>query len=355
MSKRTFILLTLAVVVVLVVGVTASALATTHGNYSTTTDACAGCHVAHAAGAPKLLKVGPTQTKFCYVCHGSGAPGSPYDIQDGRTFGSTADAVYQSTAGGFDRLWISGTTFQDVTSRHSVIGYAYDTISAGSRNLEDPSLKFTGTIPGGTNKISGSGLVCGSCHNPHAGGTNPPNPRLLRTSISLLDSNNNVVTVTNLSVSFATETVSSSVYNPAYRVTGYVSGSAAWCAACHDKFNKGQGSGHDKGTDYYYRHAMSVSASVYTGNTNLTGDPNTGTSAGTPLESGKVVCLTCHRAHATTAQMTSAYTQNWPRDIGDPQQYGTGTGTTSALLRMKNRGVCYNCHGAAQANLPTTP
>ncbi|MGQ9513230.1 cytochrome c3 family protein [Thermodesulfitimonas sp.] len=42
----------------------APAFAWTHGQFSATTDACGGCHVAHAANLPKLLKAGATQTHF---------------------------------------------------------------------------------------------------------------------------------------------------------------------------------------------------------------------------------------------------------------------------------------------------
>lgn len=316
------LILVVALAAVFVLALAAPALATTHGNYSTTTDACAGCHVAHAAQAPKLLKMGPTQTQFCYMCHGQGGPGAPYDIEYGKTVGTQ---TYESTAGGFVKITEDGTTAQDVTSRHTVWGYVYD--ANGQAGVWGGESYTTTVVPGGTQNLTGNGLVCGSCHNPHAGGSNPPNPRLLRTSI--LDS-------TNLTVTFTLTDAG----NGAYRVTAYNSGSTAWCGACHNKFKTTQGSGHTKDSYNMYRHAMDVTATLPSGSDGTIDD-------GTPLETGKVACLTCHRAHGTAATVTG-YALSWPRSEG-------GTGTTSALLRMQNRGVCYNCHGAAQYNTPTTP
>ncbi|TDA67752.1 MAG: hypothetical protein D9V47_09555 [Clostridia bacterium] len=319
------LLLVVALAAVFVLALAAPAMATTHGNYSTTTDACAGCHVAHAAQAPKLLKVGPTQTEFCYLCHGQGTTAAPYDIQYGLTSGDPTNV--NSTAGGFEKLGGSGGA--TVTSRHTVWGYDADANgAAGSWSGEATK---TLTVPGGTQNLTGNGLVCGSCHNPHAGGTGAPNPRLLRTTI---------LGSSNLTVEFTLEPTG---VTDGYQVTEYVSGSTAWCGACHDKFDKPDNSGHELTEgDTMYRHAMDMAAT-------LPGGADGTIASGTPLEThstdpDKVACLTCHRAHGTTATV-SGYALSWPRDNG-------GTGTTSALLRMQNRGVCYNCHGAAEYNKP---
>jgi len=313
-------LLVIALATILVLALVAPAMAVTHGNYSATTDACAGCHVAHAAQAPKLLKIGPTQTEFCYLCHGQGTALAPYDIEYGKT--TVGSAVYESTAGGFEKITVGGTTATDVTSRHTVWGYNAD--ADGAAGIWSGGTATTLAVPGGTANLTGNGLVCGSCHNPHAGGTGAPNPRLLRTSI---------LGSPNLTVSFTLADAG----NGAQMVTAYGSGSTAWCGACHDKFKTAAGSGHTIDGSGMYRHAMDVA---------VTTQPTDTTFHGTPLETGsKVACLTCHRAHGTTAAV-SGYALSWPRD-------GGGTGTTSALLRMQSRGTCYNCHGAAEYNKPS--
>ena len=61
-----------AISVIILLAFAAPAFASwTHGQFSANTDARAGCHVAHAAQAPKPLKLGPTQTRFSYLCHGA--------------------------------------------------------------------------------------------------------------------------------------------------------------------------------------------------------------------------------------------------------------------------------------------
>jgi len=333
---------------------TGSALAATgwvHGNYTATTDACAGCHVTHSATLPDLLISGRTQTEFCFMCHGTGAPGAPYDNQHGQIIAG-AGGTFPSTAGGFERT--GGAAGALVTSRHGVTGYVYD---GAMNNL------ITGgtlTIPGSTRILTGRGLVCGSCHDPHAGGVltvdgagvmqpGSINPRLMRTSI---------LGQTGLNVRFRVQNLGSpDAGNPmvAYRVTGYVSGSNAWCGACHNVFNKGAGAGRTADPlDQMFRHAVGVPATLV----GMTPARSASLeAAGTPLEgtdptnmAGNVSCLTCHRAHSTTATAAGwAATWNRSQMSGVPQ---TADGTGSALLRMDNRGVCWNCHDAANRNLP---
>ncbi|MEW6182622.1 MAG: Ig-like domain-containing protein [Bacillota bacterium] len=314
----------------------------THGNFSSTTDACAGCHVAHAAQSPNLLKTGPTQAHFCYLCHGQGSTSAPYDVQFGKIQGyveGVGSVWYPSTAGGFERLTIpdagkeysvSGGTYEPVTSRHNVWGYADET-----GGLESSDLAGDYFIPGGQTELTGSGLECSSCHDPHAGGPDAPNPRLLRTSV--LDG-----TYTGLGVEFLRASTGVSY---GYRVTDYISGSTAWCGSCHSKFktcdlDNNPGAGHATEHLGLWRHPMDV-PHVF-----LPDGADGGISTGTPLEDqgapDTLACLSCHRAHSTAAVM-EGWATSWPRSEG-------GTGETSALLRMNNRGFCYNCHGAGQYN-----
>jgi predicted CXXCH cytochrome family protein len=347
----------------------------THGNYTNNTNACAGCHVTHAAPAPHLLNQGPTITHFCYVCHGQGAPGAPYDIQLGRTM--AYDSVYNrtvwypSTAGGFEGLMVPdegveysvyGATYNPVTSRHNVSGYVGETDS-----LDDTDLSGDYFVPGGVFALNDNGLECTSCHSPHGGGLYPGmavNPRLLK-----IGSKVGGVVYQNTYMEMRLAWLGTTTVNQyAYRVisydnfdtystrrdlynssAGYDTGSNSWCGFCHSKFNTRTPSGRTPDSYGMYRHAMNVPAPAAF---LVPGSPD----KGTPLEavkisdSGstirKVACLTCHRAHSTTAAMAGA-AATWQRSEG-------GTGTTSALLRMDNRGVCYNCHGAAERNTVNT-
>jgi predicted CXXCH cytochrome family protein len=327
------------VTVVSALAFAAPAFAWTHGQFNATTDACAGCHVAHAAPAPKLLKAGPTQTEFCYLCHGEGTTSAPYDVQYGKTFGQ--GSTYPSTAGGFERLWVGpgANDYQTVTSRHTLWGYLPDTLNeAGTWDGE--SRYFS--IPGGTSALTGNGLTCGACHDPHAGGKTPDgngwisgNPRLMRTAI--LDQ-----TVDN--VRFKLQHIGALSYggstSDVFRVTAYKEGSSAWCGACHDKFNPpSSGEGHASLYLDMWRHPMDAHVLPPP---DFDGSLATGTPLEQPGSIGHVTCLSCHRAHGATVQM-EGWAADWPRDDGS-------AGNTTALLRMDNRGICYNCHGAGRYN-----
>lgn len=353
--------LTLVVALTCCLAFTAPAFAWTHGQFSATTDACAGCHVAHAAQMPSLLKQGPTQTHFCFLCHGDGAASAPYDVKDGYTKATVGGAVYPSTAGGFlqqfvdtdgDNVIDSGE-LQAVTSRHNVWGFVYGDESGDVQDTD----KAYFWIPGSTNQFTGSGFVCSSCHDPHAGGKTPDdngvitgNPRLLRTTLFGED-----VAV----VSFKVETVGTFTYkgvsSGVYRVIEYKDGSTLWCGACHDKFQTDDadtdpGEGHAL---YYldmWRHPMNVhiipppdfDSSI------ATGTPPETKPSGTPIkQTRKLACLTCHRAHSSPVAK-AGWAASWPRDTEDPED--PGPSDTSALLRMDNRGVCWNCHREGKYN-----
>jgi len=283
----------------------------THSDFSVSTAACAKCHVVHAAPGPKLMRA-VTQTELCYLCHGAGAPASPYDVQQGLTWNPAASAWQTSTAGGY-----SHTGGALSTSIHDIEGYG------ANQTAFDPGLAgFTGTIPGGSSSLTGRGLQCSFCHQPH-GGTG--NARLLRNNFFNGEAGKQVRMTTGSNM-----------------VISYDQGFTEWCAACHGRFNAGSGAGHI-GVDFngttIYRHPMNVRVS----------DPakvSDRSFSGTPLQTGKrtsdttddnlVVCVTCHRSHGTSAAATHS-AATWKRDTGE-------SGSGSALLRMNNRGVCYNCH-----------
>ncbi|MEW6486278.1 MAG: hypothetical protein AB1423_17005, partial [Pseudomonadota bacterium] len=287
---------------------------------------------------------------------------APYDVKDGYTKATTSTGCYESTAGGFVNQFVDADNdnvidageSKTVTSRHNVWGF--DT-EFGDVDGSDPAGDTF--IPGSTNTITGSsGFVCASCHDPHAGGKTPDgsniisgNPRLLRTplfgrTVNFVEFKVSTVGTFTYAVGGVGETVDSGVY----RVTEYVYGSTDYCGACHDKFFAPSGSGDDQKYQGMYRHAFGVNLldAVDQGNVAIDADPAV---SGTPTETknnppnGQVACLSCHRAHSTVASM-AGWANSYPRSEAG------GRACTSALLRMNNRGVCYNCHGAAESNTP---
>lgn len=373
-AAKQILYMTLALAGLMVIaapGLAANGPEWTHGNYTNNTNACAICHVTHSAPYAQLLNNGPTKTHFCYVCHGQGAPGAPYDIQLGRTMAydsiNNRTVWYPSTAGGFEgqltpdpgvAYSVYGASYDPVTSRHNVSGYSGDTGAISFSSVQGDVF-----IPGSIKTLTENGLECTSCHDPHAGGPYPNyavNARLLRSALLVDDT-----VYGDLYMEIRYEWLGTSAVNQfAYRVTAYDNidtysfrrdlynssrrydtGSNNWCGACHGKFDVRTPSGRMPDLWRKYRHAMGIPApaSFIWGE----GTPD----KGMPMEvvrisdSGatirKIACLTCHRAHSTTAAMDGVV--DWPRSEG-------GAGTTSALLRMKKRDVCYNCHGAATRN-----
>jgi len=269
---------------------------------------------------------------------------------------------------------IDSGELKGVTSRHNVWGFVYGDESGPVQNTNN----IYYWIPGSSNQFSGSGFVCSSCHDPHAGGKTPGsvswtppgssypsiitdavkgNPRLLRLSIFGKTVDTLIFRMATVGA-FTYQGVSSGVY----RVTEYVYGSASWCGACHNRFDTSTageriaGEGHAAQYLGMWRHPMDVHAV-------LPGGADGTVATGTPLEvwttghggglSDKVACLTCHRAHSTTA-VVAGWAASWPRDAADPAT-GKAQGDTSALLRMDNRGTCHNCHGAGKYNSWSDP
>jgi predicted CXXCH cytochrome family protein len=306
-----------------------------HGGYTPTSDACAGCHRAHNASAPRLLT--SANTALCLTCHGAAATGAETNVTDG---------VYEGTAqgspnggllgGGFTNVKqdtaLSGNTISGpVTSTHSVQGtggYSPAAIMWGA-----------GAISSSTSAGTPLDLYCTSCHDPH-GSTNY---RSLRTTV-----NGMAVTVTD------SDAAAKSYTAPTYFKPGTGSGQweiSSFCAACHTRYMtsaSGSGSAASGDAIFAYRHrgdapsGSQTNGMAYTFPNNLA-LPVSSTSGGAPSaapDNRSMVCLTCHVAHGTRASMgTQSGAVAWP---------GGGTGPSgdarSSLLRLDNRGVCQNCH-----------
>ncbi len=138
----------------------ASANAGPHGGYTLTTSACAGCHRAHTAIAPYLLKA-DDEFALCTSCHGGNVT---TDVLHGVQTGATKlngdpkplnGGGFVETAGGVP-----------VTSRHNIDGLpgSGGLTAWGSQNGDGTPVADVGV------GVQGD-LECTSCHNPH-GSTN---------------------------------------------------------------------------------------------------------------------------------------------------------------------------------------
>lgn len=308
--KRTLFVIVLAALVIAAAPEMALAGRGPHeGDYTATTDACAGCHRAHTATQENLLL---TSTEaLCLTCHGSTAAGAQTNVVDGvygqyRTGGGAYTA--KDTAGtegtigapllggGFSYYRVQGqTSFAATTSSHDVSGTATAAWGFGNANT------------GQTSDLQ-SGLTCGSCHDPHGSTTNY---RIIRSTV-----NGQAVSVTSLEG--ATSDYTSEQWD---------GGMSALCVACHT--NYGNGGALTTGGVTHIRHEIDMNY-----NTDGNANPETVGFQGyfLPLANGDiVVCTTCHLSHGTSAAQ------------GENSAIANIAGDSS-LLRLDNRGVCQVCH-----------
>jgi predicted CXXCH cytochrome family protein len=144
---------------------TASANGGPHGNFTLTTSGCGGCHRAHTAVSPYLIKA-ENEYELCTSCHGGVVS---TDVVHGQYLSTGAPL----NGGGFEMAvrmsdFIAGTPVAGavgpVTSSHTVADLPVGGVPAsGSGSPWGSTTSGVATGPGT--------LECTSCHNPH-GSTN---------------------------------------------------------------------------------------------------------------------------------------------------------------------------------------
>jgi len=276
-----------------------------HSDLAANTEYCAGCHVTHAAEGPYLMKA-PNRTALCFTCHGGAGTGSRYNVEKGIVAlknGTYAKALGGAFVGGRPE-WDNRTTTSTHIYSYSEQGYA--------PGYSDPGKVW-------------NDVDCNDCHSSHAD----------RSSYRMLKSDD--------------PSNYGNVYAWAYNQNGL--GETVWyenvsnisCNYCHIKFKGfgGSGSARDAtpypvlGVNHYvYRHnTQNVDISSYDG----------GLTTDLPLESPdgsakKLMCLTCHYPHGTTALGSDLSAFDRPVFDGVYDHY------TTALKRLDYYGVCQNCH-----------
>ena len=382
----------------------ASANGGPHGGYTLTTSACAGCHRAHTAVSPNLVKADSIYG-LCTSCHGGLVS---TDVVHGVLLGATnTDGVTPRKLNGGGFVQQNGA---NVTSRHLVEDVPVNgtpfvgTVTAwGSQNGDGTPVADVGV---GVNGV----LECTSCHNPH-GSTNyrilndssGASHRWVANDPDILDFVQYQVLATRddgpnygfdfTNVADCPQYLSTPgpgtkcVHRYASGVTSSTvvdtaKGMNAFCATCHKsyltlrrselRFNSlntpvatvgpgtptlvppfvypgVQDANDGNGPIPRYRHRV---AAVF----NLSERPKQGMRFAAlgvdPNPSGSLNynslgCLTCHYAHGSSAAATPA--------PGDPAPEGPAG--SSALLFYDNRGVCITCHQTVGgvATLTATP
>jgi|GEM_PF-636451 len=376
------------------------------GGYTNTTEFCNACHGDLAPGASTnvvsgVFDSGPSGSSTQVV----GVLGDSNGVTDGGddvVIAYSTESTFNAplNGGGFSTMpnpytWEASATvaYKNATSAHS--------------------MEQVGPLWGAGNALSTTTLTCTSCHDPH--GTS--NYRLLKGSVNgqtvggyeadgetpntfVISGEQGFPLSNALGGSYAQNgflkheagASQMSTYFPDYTTPRYATfadgitaekSMSVWCSGCHTGYNDRSSAanygayegGGGVGTQTRHRHPVDMPVTA--------GKPVAGQSLNEavlfdqywiPLEenlSGSgdpyqnvVGCLTCHRAHGSSADMTgwaAAHLEqsgtNWipVRDniAGvDPDKAGGVAGVpggtvpvgSSALLRADNRGVCERCH-----------
>jgi predicted CXXCH cytochrome family protein len=281
-------------------------------------DTCAGCHRAHTAQAPYLLK--EEQSELCFTCHGSAAGGANNDVEDGVGFSehNRTTPAGALRGGGFKFALIdSGNpTGEKETRVVGVLGSGAATTSSHSINESAQTAWGNGAISSEVNYGKSVSLSCGSCHDPHGNG----NYRILR---SIPDESDAETGITIADASTKTYTTANYWLPGDANAPQFRYQIAQWCTTCHTRYLAGSGSYKTDSGDavYTYRHRSYYEESSY---------PPAG-------KSRRPDCIQCHVSHGSNASMgETSSSVTWPN--------GTSAGSDSRLLRVDNRGTCQLCH-----------
>ena len=312
---------------------------------------CNGCHTMHNSqdgdvvdpdtpgGSPMLLKNGDV-VEVCLTCHANdfgsvlgGMPTSPPPERGGGNFVFLLEDNINDGAGG------ASNPIPGHEAGHSIV-------SAGWGMAVDP---VNTSAPGGS--YPSSRLTCISCHDPHGN----QEFRMLRgrgveegTGYAF---NFDAPQALGIDLTVGSETRTNH--------TAYQSGWTDWCANCHGMYHKGQSSqGFDHPVDKKLGGSERNSYNDYNGPTDPTGGSfATAYIPETPIEdasitisstfgatsNSRVSCMTCHRAHATSAPKST----RWDPNVATLGLDGIESGSyplPNPYTDPSQRPLCVKCH-----------
>ncbi|MFA5867269.1 MAG: cytochrome c3 family protein [Actinomycetota bacterium] len=354
----------------------AAPMPTGHEGFASDPQICYVCHRTHTATSENLLY---STAGMCLTCHRNGT-GADTDVTSG---------IYNRPVGSLRH----GGPWGEVGT--PLLGGSFTSIDTDGDGIAEPTVNGTDPTNPGTSQHdigvtqtpfgSASGasmkLDCTSCHTMHTGFNSPVQYRSLRLRVgdatSALpvawngpwfwngsDPASAVFTTPKsgsymayTDVQFGTGQTWDNLSEPPATVgapieytRNYNAGLSAWCSGCHTVYEQPisvYDAGDGAGDRARYRHKTDVPLTGGAGSRlNVTlGAPSTNLPLTDQLPLGRsaddtINCLTCHRAHGTTAKMD--------RMAGAIPAANRGilpSMTTSMLLRLDNRAVCADCHG----------
>lgn len=222
---------------------------------------------------------------------------------------------------------------------HNVVAPAYG-LDADSRHS---------TAPGGT--FPASELGCTSCHDPHGSDAF----RLLHGAGPVQAG---VATFGAPAPSASGISLGGSVDERLDRHTAYRSGMAAWCGNCHGRYHDGDGTAFQHPVDEPFDLATRDQYNLYDGHdTVVAGNQATAYLPEVPFEDGTAVpdsrsgpdntsrlsCVSCHRAHATSAPAAG----RWDFNVATLSEDGDRSGSwaiPNPYPSPDQPGLCWKCH-----------
>jgi predicted CXXCH cytochrome family protein len=353
MKKRLALILGGWVVWVFLMTIPVFADAGIHRKYTgsgTLPTSCAGCHRAHTADAPELLK--QAQPGLCYSCHGETGQGGELNVEGGVEFADVnvnspiADYTPGQTGGSFEALKGGGflyavldannpvpgplTIGADQANNTAAISQGHIGLNGGTTPLRQPTTSAHSVDPtanvtmwgnGGYNTGAGASvqLTCGNCHDPHGNG----NYRILRGVPNGATTGGSVSAVNiadEATKDYSTDNYWDVSYPSAPEVVQKIS---SWCSTCHTRYLASySASSTNTGGDsiFSFRHMTNTDAAF------------------------SPICLQCHVAHGTNAVMSGSSGRVALPGQPEPPSTATANASDSRLLRAKSRGVCQMCH-----------
>lgn len=315
---------------------------------------CAGCHVMHetrdgvTVPASGALLSGPSPSDVCLSCHGAG---------ERAVFGGTPlDPPPELGAGNFiflleDRINDDPRPSAPLLGGHHA---GHSIVAPGLGLAPDPDFP---RAPGGT--FPSSELGCTSCHDPHGNtnfrmlhGAGPVQDGLYEFLFPAPDAEGLPLTLPGLA--------ESPVSHTAYR-----GGMSDWCANCHGFYHDEDGAGffehpydedlggEDEG-DRYDSYAGDAdpnggsAATAYLAQVPFEDPAAALDSTAGPGSGARLMCLTCHRAHATSAPRAT----RWDMRVATLGLDGVASGSLplpNPYGDPSQRQLCLKCHEADHA------
>lgn len=359
---------------------------------------CLGCHSMHSPQSSQNLLAGTDQSSTCLNCHENEARFYAVSSREADILGGMAP--YQRGPGG-DFAWLRKdyTWVDDFGDTHNESGdnHGHNIVAVDYNYTPDAT---NTTTPGG-GSIDPANLACSSCHDQHGKTRRLSDGTIASTGAPIIASGTyadspepaagEAVGVYRLlrsehQTDLGTGGVTFSVPPPAAKApheamgnvrVAYGAGMGDWCSTCHPNMHVDSGNhvhpmDQNLGTNIANIYNSYVSSGIATGNSATSFNPlvpfqfdnstdypalaaMTASTAG-PTSSDRVLCLSCHRAHASgwtymtrwdTAQAIIARAGQWT---------GTNKGRTQAevdaamyeadaSIYTYQRTLCNKCHG----------